>query len=258
LYNDIVQLNALQRGEGPPLILLHGLFGSASNLGIVARGLAKDFSTWSLDVRNHGQSPHAVSMGYPEMAGDVVEFMDARGIPSCPVLGHSMGGKIAMQLAMDLPQRVSKLVVADVAPVPYPPHHHDILAGLELVEQAAVESRAQADAILADRVADAGVRAFLLKSLQKSADGKFRWTLNRAAIMNNYESLGSANQGRPFEGPTLFIKGGDSDYILPEHRGAVLGFFPNAQLKAIDGTGHWLHAEKPAVFNKLVLRFLLG
>ena len=253
-----MQLNALQRGDGPPVILLHGLFGSAANLGIVARGLAPHFSTWSLDVRNHGHSPHADNMGYPEMAADVLEFMDSQGIDCCPVLGHSMGGKIAMQLAMDCPDRVSKLVVADVAPVNYPPHHQDILAGLELVEQAAVASRAEADAILADKVAEASVRAFLLKSLQKNEAGRFQWLLNRTAINKNYQGLGSANQGQAYDGAVLFIKGGDSDYILPEHQHAVLGFFPRAQLKVIDGTGHWLHAEKPAIFNKLVLRFLLG
>jgi esterase len=257
-----VQLNALQRGEGPPVILLHGLFGSAANLGMVARGLAGHFTCWLLDVRNHGQSPHAPGMSYPEMAADVMEFMDARGIASCPVLGHSMGGKIAMQLAMDHPQRVSKLVVADVAPVTYRPHHQDIIAGLALVEQACLQppglaSRAQADAILADKVPEPGVRAFLLKNLQKNAQGEFRLQLNLGAITENYPALGSANAGQPYAGPVLFIRGGDSDYILPEHRAAVLGFFPQAEVKTVAGTGHWLHAEKPAIFNKLVLRFLL-
>ena len=252
-----MQLHALHRGAGPPVILLHGLFGSAANLGIVARGLAKDFTTWSLDVRNHGLSPQADSMAYPDMATDVLEFMNAHDIGSCPVLGHSMGGKIAMQLAMDNPHRVSKLVVADVAPVTYPPHHHAILAGLAQVEQAGVESRAQGDAILAETVAEPSVRAFLLKSLQKDEQGRFRWLINRQAIDDNYTLLGSANQGAAYAGPVLFLKGGDSDYILPAHQSAVLGFFPNAELKVIDGTGHWLHAEKPALFNKLVLRFLL-
>lgn len=254
---NALQLNALERGEGPPVILLHGLFGSAANLGIVARGLAPHFSTWSLDVRNHGHSPHASSMTYPEMATDVLAFMERQGIDSCPVLGHSMGGKIAMQLAMDFPQRVSKLVVADVAPVDYPPHHEAILAGLEEVELAATRSRAEADAILASKVPEASVRAFLLKSLQKNDDGVFHWLMNRSAIRENYASLGSANQGQAYDGPVLFIKGADSDYILPLHQDAVRGFFPRAQLKVIDGAGHWLHAEKPAIFNRLVLRFLL-
>ncbi|MCZ6828711.1 MAG: alpha/beta fold hydrolase [Gammaproteobacteria bacterium] len=252
-----MQLNALERGEGPPIILLHGLFGSAANLGIVARGLAPHFTTWSLDVRNHGHSPHADSMSYPEMAADVLELMDAHDIISCPVLGHSMGGKIAMQLALDHPDRVSKLVVADVAPVTYPPHHHNILKGLAAVEEADIDSRSQADALLAATVPEASVRAFLLKSLQKNEQGKYRWLLNRAAISDNYQLLGTANQGQAFDGSVLFIKGGDSDYILPEHQAAVLGFFPQAELKVIAGTGHWLHAEKPAIFNKLVLRFLL-
>ena len=126
----------------------------------------------------------------------------------------------------------------------------------DILERSA-EARAEADAILAETVAEPGVRAFLLKSLQKNEQGKLHWLLNRQAIENNYAQLGSANQGNAYNGAVLFLKGGDSDYILAKHQSAVQGFFPNAELKVIDGTGHWLHAEKPAIFNKLVLRFLL-
>ncbi len=251
-------LNFLSRGEGPALILIHGLFGSASNLGMVARGLAGDFTVYSLDVRNHGESPHCDSMAYPEMAADVIDFMDQQGIDQCPLLGHSMGGKIAMQVATDYAERVSKLIVADVAPVTYPPHHEGTLAGLKAVEEATITSRSQADDLLANTVPEAGVRAFLLKSLKRDEQGEFHWSLNRAAIAAQYERLGSANQGQTYPGQVLFIKGGESNYILPEYQGAVNALFPNASLKVIEGTGHWLHAEKPTIFNKLVLRFLLG
>lgn len=252
-----MQLNYLERGEGDPIILIHGLFGSAANLGMVARGLAPHFRVYSLDVRNHGKSPHSDRMNYPLMAGDVVQFMDEHGIESCPIMGHSMGGKIAMQVALDHPQRVSKLVVADVAPVNYPPHHQDTLAGLEAVEQAIITSRAMADEILSQWIDEPGVRAFLLKSLQRDESGEYHWQLNRQAIAANYEALGAASEGRPYPGPTMFIKGGDSDYIQPSHREVVMRLFPAAQLKEIEGAGHWLHAEKPALFNQLLLRFLI-
>lgn len=251
-------LNFLTRGEGPPLILIHGLFGSASNLGMVARGLAADFTVYSLDVRNHGDSPHCDTMSYKEMATDVIEFMDSQKIEICPILGHSMGGKIAMQVAMDQPKRVQRLIVADVAPVTYPPHHQGTLAGLKAVADAVITNRNQADGLLAQTIPEAGVRAFLLKSLKRDEQGEFHWILNRAVIEAEYEQLGSANRGSPYLGEVLFIKGGDSDYIRPDYQNAVNALFPNASLKVIDGTGHWLHAEKPNIFNKLVLRFLLG
>jgi esterase len=251
-------LNFLTRGEGPPLILIHGLFGSASNLGMVARGMSNDFTVYSLDVRNHGQSPHADTMSYSEMALDIIEFMDSQNIESCPIVGHSMGGKIAMQTALDNPHRIEKLAIADVAPVSYPPHHDDTLSGLLALEQAQISSRSQADELLAEHVSDAGIRAFLLKSFKKAEDGQFHWLLNRKAIADNYSLLGGANHGGPYSGEVLFIKGSNSDYILPEHQTAAMALFPQAQVKVIDGTGHWLHAEKPNIFNKLVLRFLLG
>ncbi len=251
-------LNFTQRGEGPPVILIHGLFGSAGNLGMVARGLAGDFSVYSLDIRNHGDSPWDDNMDYPSLAADVTQTLDHLGIDTCSILGHSMGGKIAMQLACDSPQRVNRLIVADVAPVHYPPHHDSTLAGLLAVEQAEPASRSDADAILARTIDEPGVRAFLLKSLRRGEDGRFRWLLNRPAIAHNYEALGGANSGQPYTGPTLFIKGSESDYITEDHREQIQNLFPNAQLKIIADTGHWLHAEKPTVFNRLVLDFLLG
>ncbi len=253
-----VQLNYLVRGEGSPVILIHGLFGSASNLGMVARSLAENFTCYSLDVRNHGDSPHADSMSYEEMAADVLEFMERHNLAMCPMLGHSMGGKIAMQVAMDNSHRVSGLIVADVAPVTYPPHHQGMLIGLAALENATITNRSQADEVLARSVPEPGVRAFLLKSFKKREDGLFHWQLNRPAIQANYKMLGSANRGAPYPGSVLFIKGGNSDYILPEHHERISALFPAARIKIIEGTGHWLHAEKPMVFNKLVRRFLSG
>ena len=253
-------LHHLHRGEGPPVILLHGLFGSAANLGMVARGLAERFSVYSLDLPNHGRSPRREAMGYPDMARDVAEFIRGRDLAPCHVLGHSMGGKVAMQLALQDPELVNRLVVADIAPVQYPPHHDAVLAGLDAVAAARPTDRRSADAVLSEHVMEAGVRAFLLKSWQKQDDGQWDWLINVAAVKGNYPRLGEANvppePGGTYAGPTLFIIGSESDYVGPQHREAILALLPAAEVKIIQGTGHWLHAEKPAVFNKLALRFL--
>ncbi len=253
-------LHHLHRGEGPPVLLLHGLFGSAANLGMVARGLAEQFSVYSLDLPNHGQSPRREVMHYPAMAADVASFIEAMNLAPCRVLGHSMGGKVAMQLALERPDLVDRLVVADIAPVQYPAHHDHVLAGLDAVAAAAPGDRKSADGVLAEHVKEAGVRAFLLKSWQKDEAGHWRWLLNRDAIKANYRYLGEPNRppapGGQFDGPVLFIAGSESNYVKPEHRDAVLALFPNAEVKFIQGTGHWLHAEKPAAFNKLAGRFL--
>jgi esterase len=252
-------LHHLHRGEGPPAVLLHGLFGSAANLGMVARGLVENFSVYSLDLPNHGLSPRREHMTYRDMAADVAAFIREQDLAPCHLLGHSMGGKIAMQLALDSPQLVNRLVVADIAPVQYPPHHDQVLAGLDAVADARPTDRKSADAVLSSHVEDAGVRAFLLKSWQKSKCGEWEWLINREAIKANYPHLGEPNQlpgsGENYPGEVMFIIGSESDYVRPEHREAVLALFPRAQVKVIQGTGHWLHAEKPAAFNKLALRF---
>ncbi len=253
-------LHHIQRGEGPPVILLHGLFGSAANLGMVARGLAAEYNTYSLDLPNHGLSPRTKAMSYSDMAQAVAEFIDHWQLAPCAVLGHSMGGKVAMQLALERPDCVDKLIVGDIAPVQYPAHHDHVLAGLQAVAEAKPLNRKDADTVLAEHVSEAGVRAFLLKSWQADADGHWRWQINVDGVVANYAALGAANTipagGEAFTCPTLFIAGADSDYVQASQQQMILDLFPAAQLKVIEGTGHWLHAEKPAVFNRLVLRFL--
>ena len=250
------------RGEGPPVILLHGLFGSSANLGMVARGLARDFSVYSLDLPNHGLSPRRADMGYADMARDVAAFIRDKHLAPCHLLGHSMGGKVAMQLALQEPDLVGRLVVADIAPVQYPPHHDAILAGLDAVAAASPTDRRSAEAVLAEHVPEPGVRAFLLKSWQKQGDGSWDWLIDVEAIKRNYPELGAPNTpprtGGHHDGPTLFVIGSASDYVRREHREAILALFPAVELKIIQGAGHWLHAEKPAAFNRLVLRFLQG
>lgn len=259
-----VELNYRITGDGPPLILLHGLFGSLDNLGVISRRLQDQWQVHALDQRNHGSSPHTDTMDYPAMADDVLAYMDARGLDKASILGHSMGGKTAMQVALQAPERVDRIIVADIAPVTYHPRHDVVLEGLKSVDLASIRSRQDADRILADYVEEPGVRQFLLKNLVRVTDdernehsGPYRWRLNLPVIEECYPKLAQAPDGDvPFEGPVLFIKGADSAYIQEKHREDIRRRFPNADLRIIAGTGHWLHAEKPDSFAALCRRFL--
>lgn len=245
-------------GQGTPLLLIHGLFGSYENLGMIARLLADRFRIINVDLRNHGRSGHSHEMSYPLMAQDVVETMDALDIPVAAVLGHSMGGKVAMQLALSQPARVSKLVLADISPVVSQARHIGILQALSQINPATLIDRKQADLQLQTMISDAGTRAFLLKNLVKDDHG-FHWRINLPVLITQYPQVLAAPAAEgPYPGPTLFIKGGNSDYLLPEHQGEIRQRFPNAKAKVIEGTGHWLHAEKPAAFAKITADFLLS
>lgn len=247
-----------QLGEGEPLILLHGLFGMADNLMPIAREFAQNYTVYVPDLRNHGRSPWDEKMSFSIMAGDVVRLMEEQGIRQAHFLGHSLGGKVAMTIALEQPQRVRSLVVADIAPVNYPPRHEQIIKGLSQVAQAEINSRRQADTDLEPFVEDEGIRRFLLKSLAKNEETElFDWRFNLEAISENYHKLReSIIWDMPFEGETLFIKGELSDYITAEHEEAIRAAFPDFQFKMIQNAGHWLHAEKPAAFVKVAKKFL--
>jgi esterase len=258
-----VTLHHRVSGEGEPLILLHGLFGSLENLGGVAQRLQDNWQIHALDQRNHGRSPHADEMSYAVMADDVVAYMDEQGLDRAALLGHSMGGKVAMQVALAHPDRVSRLIVADIAPVDYKPRHDAILEGMLAIDFSRIESRRDADEALKSHVEIEAVRQFLLKNLERvpaseSTDGAtFRWRVNLPVISACYPNLAEAPSAiGPYEGPVLFIKGADSAYIQAKHEEAIRRLFPNAELKVIEGTGHWLHAEKADTFAALCRRFL--
>lgn len=245
-------------GQGQAIVLIHGLFGSYENLGVIARALADQWQVINMDMRNHGRSDWHDNMSYPLMAEDVRETLDHLGLHQVMLLGHSMGGKIAMEFALRYPERVSKLILADISPVQNKPRHLEILAALDSIELDSLESRQQADQQLAMTLQETGVRQFLLKSLYKDQD-KFRWRFHLKALIANYPQILEApvSQG-PYPGPVLFIKGGDSDYLLPEHQATIQHLFPHSKAKVIMGTGHWLHAEKPVAFAKIVTDFLLS
>lgn len=256
-----MQLNYQQYSdEGEDLVILHGLFGNLKNWNWHARELASEFRVFSLDLRNHGDSPHSDSMGYEEMADDVLDFLDGQALGSAAFVGHSMGGKVAMQLALKHPERVSRLLVADISPVAYGEErgdHENVFAGLLSIDTATLESRSAAENQLAAHVTDRAVRQFLVSNLIRDEKGQFRWRFNLPALHNNYASLrsGVGNHGS-YDGPVLFVKGALSNYIREEDWPLIVTLFPNAAIKTIMGAGHWLHAEKPQLFHKLARDFL--
>jgi esterase len=245
--------------EGAPLIILHGLYGSGGNWATHARQLAGQFAVYAFDARNHGQSPHASSMSLPELAVDVADTMQALGFESANVLGHSLGGKTAMWLALQKPALVTSLIVVDIAPVAYHKQDDDVLAALCALDVAHLQSRAQADEKLAEYIAGKDVRDFLLTNLQRDKMGKFSWRINLPVIAKNFSQLtGWPGTDEVYEGRALFIKGSKSSYILPSYQEQTIARFPNATLKTVEGAGPWVHSEKPEAVQKLITNFLLA
>lgn len=252
-------LNTIRMGEaGTPVVLLHGLFGTAANWGRIQRALATTHRVIALDARNHGGSPHAGGVGYAAMAADVRDTLAAEGLDRVAVIGHSMGGKIAMRLALDHPALVSRLVVADIAPVPYPPRNGAIAAALAAVPLDPGLTRAAAHAALADAVPDAVVRGFLLQNLRFGDPPA--WRIGLAEItaglpaIEDWQAAGPADA--PYEGPVLVLRGELSDFVRPEHRAVIRALFPAARFATLRGAGHWLHADAPDAFLGTVAPFL--
>ena len=250
-------LNTISRGDGPVLVLLHGLFGQAGNFGAVQRRLAEGGRrVVAVDLRNHGASPHAMGMDYRTMAADVRETLVALGVLPCAVLGHSMGGKTAMALALDYPDAVRRLCVADIAPVRYRPHLVTYAVAMRELALSPALTRAQADAALAPVVADDGERAFLLSNLRLGVDARWRIGLDEIiAGMDNIQDW-PAIAAAPYAGPTLFLAGARSRYVRPEHREAIAALFPAARFVTLKNAGHWLHADDPEGFLAVVEAFV--
>ena len=243
--------------DGPPIVMIHGLFGSMENLGMITRLLKDEYSVYALDLPNHGRSPHAERTSLATMAAAIVTWMDAVGLKEASFLGHSLGGKVGMEIALRYPQRVNRLIVADIAPVRYSRRHDDVFAAFQAVDLATIASRAEADAVMKTHVAECSTRRFLLKNLERRQD-QWQWRINLRGLVEDYDAFIVANtKDYPaYDKPVLFIKGELSSYILPEHRDAILNLFPSATVKVIKGTEHWLHAEKPDIFTGIAKRFL--
>jgi len=254
-----MKLHCRIAGQGAPLILLHGLLGSLDNWQTPARRFARHFQVFAVDQRNHGHSPHGDPISFDAMAADVLEFMDAHGLAGAHLLGHSMGGKTAMQFALRHPERVRKLVVVDVAPRAYPPHHAPALAALLALDLRAFHRRDQLDAALAKSIEDPVVRRFLLKNAARDAAGAFRWKANLRGLWENHERLAAAVSGDiPFTKPALFVRGEKSDCIGEADLELIGRLFPRATVRTIAGAGHWVHADEPEALCETVLKFLAG
>ncbi|WP_416412961.1 esterase [Pantoea sp. App145] len=239
--------------EATPILLIHGLFGSLDNLGVLARGLRDACPTLQVDVRNHGLSGRSEIMNYPAMAQDIVETLDAQGIDRVSVVGHSMGGKIAMALSAIAPHRIEKLVMIDIAPVDYQTRRHDeIFAAIRAVSAAGVTRRSEAAEVMRTLLDEEGVIQFILKSFQ---DGE--WRFNVPVLWDNYTTISGWEEIPAWPHPALFIRGGDSPYLDNQHRDALLRQFPQAHAHVISGAGHWVHAEKPEAVLRAVRRFFV-
>lgn len=252
-----MQLHFKQLGHGEPLVLLHGLFGQSDNWFGVAPKLAEKFHVWMPDLRNHGHSPHHPEMDYPLMAADVEKFFAAQRLEGAHVIGHSMGGKVAMQFALDFPARVKKLVVVDMAPRAYERKHDQIFAALLALDLHLFQTRAEIEEKLAPEIPSLNLRRFLLKNLGRDERGKFFWKMNLTGVSENYSHLGKVvRKADGFSGPALFIRGGKSDYIRAADEAEIRRMFPAAILQTIDTANHWVHADAPEEFVRLVLNFL--
>ena len=247
-------------GQGPDLILLHGLFGQGGNLRSVARALETDFCVHCLDLPDHGRSPWLAEASLATYAAAVGLWMDQHELMAAHILGHSLGGKVAMELALTEPGRVEKLVVADIAPVTYADHHQVILDALQQVAARGCQTRTEAEALLGEVIDDPGVVGYLLMSLQRGAEGEvFQWRFNLAGLASAYGQLREApSETAPFQGHTLFLKGSESAYIQASHELEIQKRFPCSQLVTVHEAGHWLHIDQPERFNGAVRGFLLA
>ncbi len=254
-----MQLHSRTYGEsGPHVIILHGLFGMSDNWHSFARSLSDAYRVHTLDLRNHGRSPHHVSMTYPDMAADVVEYLEAEAIPSAAVLGHSMGGKVAMELALRHSLLVNGLVVVDSAPRTYQGLHDPIFDALFSLPLESIATRGDALEHMKKHVKADATAQFLLKNLARTDEGEFAWKLNLQTLHAEYENILAGISGPDwYDGPALFIRGGRGEYILPTDKPTIEALFPKARIETIEEAGHWVHADSPEEFEGLVRGFLL-
>jgi pimeloyl-ACP methyl ester carboxylesterase len=251
-------LFARSQGQGAPVLLLHGLFGAGHHWQDIARRLAPRGEIVTVDLRNHGRSPHTPRMDYAAMADDVLALLDARRIERASIVGHSMGGKVAMTLALRAPHRVGRLAVIDIAPVAYPDRYGVLARAAESLDLCALRSREQADTELAARIPQPALRAMLLQNLTLGAEG-WRWRIGWAGILASLEALcGFPADLAGLHGsvPSLFVKGGASDHVDDAGELAIMARFPRAQILSLAGAGHWVQADQPAALAKLLADFL--
>lgn len=252
-----MQLRFKKTGEGRPLIILHGLFGSSDNWQTLAKHFAENnFAVYLVDQRNHGHSPHTSTISYKLMADDLLQFITGEKISNACIIGHSMGGKTAMLFTLDNPSIVSKLVVVDMAPKYYPPHHRAILDALLSVDLTKLKTRKEVEQVLSEKITDMSTRQFLLKNLYWKDNEQLAWRFNLTVLDKKINNLSEAISGNAFNKPVLFIRGEKSNYISEEDAGSIKSLFPLAQIVTAPVAGHWVHADNPKWLLETCLTFL--
>ncbi|QIG88212.1 alpha/beta fold hydrolase [Chryseobacterium sp. POL2] len=243
--------------SGTPLLVLHGLFGMLDNWGSFGKEFGELMPTHLLDLRNHGRSFHSQSMTHDDLANDIMNYMQAHHIEKVYLLGHSLGGKAVMQCAINFPEKVEKLIVVDISPKAYPPHHQGIIKALQTVDFSKVESRHDVEEVLKQYIPETFVIQFLMKNLYWNDDKKLDWRFNLQTLADNYtEFVSNAIKFGVYNGPTLFIKGSKSNYILPQDDFLIKQQFPNSSLAEIANAAHWVQANNPVDFATAVKTFL--
>lgn len=251
------KLNFKKIGKGKPIIIMHGVFGSLDNWLTVGKKLADSYAVYLLDLRNHGDSFHDQEFTYDAMANDLRDFIESEKIENPVVLGHSMGGKVAMKFAVKWPALFEKIIVVDIAPRAYPPHHQQILKGLKSIDLKNLQSRKDADDQLSEFIKELGVRQFLLKNLSRDENNSFKWKINLPVIEANIENIGEGlEEQMASDKPTLFIRGEKSDYISNQDNISIVSFFPNSEIKTVSNAGHWVHAENPNELIQYIEEFI--
>ena len=253
-----MKLHSTILGEGKPFLILHGFLGMGDNWKTLGRKFSElGYQVHLLDQRNHGRSPHSDEMSYLEMAKDLKEYCDDHSLTEIVLMGHSMGGKTAMWTASLFPDLLEKLIVVDIAPKYYAPHHQDILAGLQALDEADLTSRGDAEDLLGQFVKEEGTRLFLLKNLYWKTKEKLALRVNLEVLADKVEAVGEAlPQDYSFAKPTLFIKGANSNYIMDEDEAPIKKHFPDSRIAVIPKAGHWVHAENQKAFYQEVVSFL--
>jgi len=250
-------LHSQIQGEGKPLLILHGFLGMGDNWKSLANSFSSRFEVHLIDQRNHGRSFHSDDFSYELMVSDLVHYMDHHNLEKAFLLGHSMGGKTAMLMAVEHPERVDRLVVADIAPKFYPPHHQFILDALNAVDFHSVSSRNEIDQIFKSYIPEKGIRQFLLKNVYRKSRDEYGYRFNLHGLEENIDEVGVELPPHAMtETPTLFLRGANSGYITDRDRPLIKAHFPNSEIVDIANAGHWLHAENPDDFYKSVVRFL--
>jgi len=243
-------------GSGRPLIILHGLFGSQVNWASIGKRLGKQVRVYAVDLRNHGDSPHSSEFNYQVMAEDLSLFICTHNLSEATILGHSLGGKVAMAFASTHPDRVEKLIVVDIAPRSYSGDHKGMFEALLALDLGKISRLGDAVDALAPDIPDISARYFLTKNLVRDPDGRFRWKVNLKGIYQNYDQLGGVVMERPFEKPTIFFRGENSDFITEEDSKLIRQWYPKAEIETIEGAGHWIHIDAPEKLTQKVLDFV--